>query len=227
MRILSFILTLLVLASCGQNKTTKEQTSSDTDQKTAKIAIASYKILSEKDHVDPRFGFNKCNILVELKSQVSKEELTAIANEIRKTRKTYDKLWIGYYLESMKDRSISWATTNFTPNLEVEILGATDAVLKKMNEATVNGKVIGKWQDTRPLAESSMILYEKEGKIFMQTTYHDGSSSNEEFVTKKRAGKICYELKVNTHSEYYIVESNKNLGMYGNDGKFGEALKHD
>jgi hypothetical protein len=85
-----------VFASCGQNKTTKEQTSSETVRETAKIVIASYKILSEKDHVDPNFGFNKCNILVELKSQVSKEELTAIANEIRKTRKTYDKLWIGY-----------------------------------------------------------------------------------------------------------------------------------
>jgi hypothetical protein len=32
---------------------------------------------------------------------------------------------------------------------------------------------------------------------------------------------------VNTHSEYYIVESNKNLGMYGIDEKFGEALKQN
>jgi hypothetical protein len=91
----------------------------------------------------------------------------------------------------MKDRSIAWATTNFTPNLEVEILGATDTVLKKMNEASVDGKVIGKWQDTRPMVESSIILYEKGGKIFMQNSYNDGSSSNEEFVTKKRDNRIC------------------------------------
>jgi hypothetical protein len=84
MRILIYILALFVLASCGQNKTTKKQTSSDNAQMTAKAAEPFYKIISEKDNVDPRFGFNKCNILVELKSKITKEELTIIASKIRK-----------------------------------------------------------------------------------------------------------------------------------------------
>ncbi len=195
-------LLFLLFCSCGQNKTPEKQANIIQQQEQIVVPDSLFKIISEKDHVDPRFGYNKCNIHIELKTKLSKEELKTIANKIRKTRKTYDKLWIGYYLESMKDRSIAWATTNFTPNLEVEILGATDFEEKKMNSLITDGNVIGKWQDVRPMAECGMILFEKDKKIYMKRAFGDGSSGDYEFIKKKYNGEIRYELKENKHKEY-------------------------
>lgn len=160
-----------------------------------------------------------------MKEKISKDELTSIANKIRETRKSYDKLWIFYNLPGKQTGSAAWATTHFTPNLEVEILGSTDAEDKKMNAVSADGNVIGKWQDTRPYADYSMIIYEKDKKVFMKSTYKDGSSGDVEFLKKNYKGKVRYEPLQNKHNEYYLIESNGNLGMYDNEGKFGEAIK--
>jgi len=80
-----------------------------------------YEIISEKPHVDSRFGFNKCNIEVRLLKKITKDELTKIGYQIRSTRKSYDKLWIFYNIKGKSRNNGAWATTHFTPNLEVWI----------------------------------------------------------------------------------------------------------
>ncbi|MEI7424323.1 MAG: hypothetical protein WCK18_19630 [Prolixibacteraceae bacterium] len=189
------------------------------------ISEESFKIISEEDHVDPKFGYNKCNLLIELKSRKTKEELTIIANNLRKTRKNYDKLWIGYYVFGVKDRTIAWATSNFTPNLEVEIIGASDMEIKSMNSVNVSSGKIGKWFDNRTGAECGMILFRKDNKIYMKSTNKHGNLGDDEFICKSEKSKIVYQPKVNKHKEYYIIEKNGNLGMYDESGKFGEAIR--
>jgi len=227
MKNLSIILIVgLLLTSCGQNKTTEIiGTNVDCTKTTIFVADSLYKIISEKENVNPKFGFNKCNIEIELKTKLSVEELTYIANKIRETRKSYDKLWIFYNMQNAKTESGAWATSHFTPDLKVEIGGTTEEEDKKLESTKVDGKVIGKWQDTRPYAGSLKTLYEKNNKIYMNQTFTDGSSSDDEFIKKTINGKIRYELKQNKHQEYYIIEGNGNLGMYDSEGKFGEAEK--
>lgn len=224
-RLICLLIIVVLLMSCGQNSSTEVETVTVQEQKTIVVPDSLYKIVSEKENVNPKLGINKCNIEIELKHKISKEELTALANKLREIRKSYDNLWIFYNLPGKQAGSAAWATTHFTPNLKVEILGASDQEEKVMNEASVDGTIIGKWQDTRPLAECTMIIYKKGNKIFMKSTYGDGSSSDDEFIKKNYKGKIRYEQKVNKHSEYFLIEGNGNLGMYGNDGKFGEAIK--
>lgn len=184
-----------------------------------------YKILSEKPHVNVQYGYNKCNIEIELKSKITKEQLTKIAYQIRSTRKSYDKLWIFYNIKGVANGSGAWATTHFTPSLTVEILGSTDLEDKKLKSIKFTGKVLGKWQDNRPYASCLLVIYKKNGKLFLKKTFTDGSSGDEEFITRKFKGKVRYEPKKNPEHIYYLVENNGNLSMFGVHGKFGDALK--
>lgn len=239
------VITFLLFSSCSQHKTSEEQTkpvqsyddmsaivssnksiSEDEDVTTHDI----YRIISEKKNVNPKFGTNKCNIEVELKEKISVDKLTAIAIVLRETRDTYDKLWIFYYLPGMQLGSGAWATTHFTPTLEVKILGATENEEQKMKTATVNGDVIGKWNEIMPGVENTIIIYKKGGKIFMKNLFKDGSVSNKEFVQKKHKGKIRFEIKqkpFDDYHDYYLIENNSNLGIYDNLGKITEAIKLD
>jgi len=123
--------------------------------------------------------------------------------------------------------SAAWATTHFTPDLEISILGATEKEDKVLDAVTVKADVIiGEWRDNRPMAESTMIIFWKAGKLKLKTSFADGSSMEQELMEKKVNGKTRYDyVKKNFFGEYFILESNKNLGMYGRDGKFGEAKR--
>jgi len=90
------------------------------DEEKNKLPTGFYKIISEKKHVDARYGFNKCNIEIELKDKITYNQLMYLANDLRENRKSYDKLWIFYNIKGKK-QTVAWATTHFTPNLNIWI----------------------------------------------------------------------------------------------------------
>lgn len=193
----------------------------------SKKSEINYEIISEKEHVNKDFGINKCNIDIMLPKKVSNEELTIIAQELRESRNSYDRLWIFYHIKGNPMDKEPWASTHFTPNLEVVILGSTESEDKIMQNVKIEGNIIGKWKDDRPYVGCVISILEKEKKTFMKFIYQDGSSFEKELSIKKLKGKNRYYFKENTHNEYFIIESNGNLGMYGKDGKFTEAVNLD
>ena len=92
------ILSLFLLISCGDK---------------------NYEILKED------VSMNVSRIDVKLDGKVDKSELARISTKIRASRKSYDKVWISFYLpDFLPETGISaWAMGSFTPNLEVEIFG--------------------------------------------------------------------------------------------------------
>jgi hypothetical protein len=97
MKQILMILSIFLLASCSKN----------------------YEILKED------ISMNVSRIDVKLSEKVDKPELERISNEIRASRKSYDKVWISFYLPDFLPESgiRAWAMGSFTPNLEVEIFG--------------------------------------------------------------------------------------------------------
>ncbi len=83
------------------------------------VSCSNYEILKED------VNMNISRIEVKLKEKVDKAELERISKEIRANRESYDKVWISYYLPDFLPASgiRAWAYGNFTPDLEVEILG--------------------------------------------------------------------------------------------------------
>lgn len=188
------------------------------------IAGDNVKYRITKETVNDRFS--KDTLEIEINHKTSKENIAKIANSLRATRKQYDRLWIFYYLPKMKHGSGAWATSHFTPRLEVQILGSTEEEDKKLNAATVHGKkILGKWRDNRPMAEMTLILFKEAGKPVMKLVFKDGSSMEEKLKASKAHGLIKYQSIEDIHGEYYILEKNGNLGLYGPNGKFSEAKR--
>jgi len=208
---------LLTLNSCKKNSENpnEQQTTFESKQKTEK-----YEILSEEDNVKPEFGFNKCNINIELKEKIGIKELTKIANEIRETRTSYDNLWIFYYLPGMKVDSGAWATSHFTPNLKVEIIGSTleEEIKLKSESKNVDGKIIGDYFE-KQYVNASFTVYEKDNKTFVKITFKDGSSSIDEMKKRKVANGVRLDQKSDGNGEYYILTNSDVLEFYNAENK--------
>lgn len=212
---------LLILASCGQNKNDLNERQIETDITVPIETDNSYKILTETPNVNPEFKTNKCNLEIELKEKISKEKLTSIANELRKTRGTYDNLWIFYYLPGMKIGSIAWATTHFSPSLKVEIIGSTMEEDKKLKGSanSVDGKVVGQFYE-KQYTSATYTIYEKNKKTFMKISFKDGSSIDDEM--KKQNVPTGTKLTVKSggsNDEYFILTKSNTLEFYNSENK--------
>lgn len=218
-----FAFGLFLLASCGQSsdKPIESDISSEKVQQEKTLPDDSYKILSEIENVNSELNINKCNIEIELKEKRSKEELTIIANKLHETRMSYDKLWIFYYLPGMNVGSGAWATTHFTPDLQVDILGTTTEEEIKLNEKAndFDGKLIGEFYEQQ-FTSASYTVYEKNNKTFIKMTFKDGSSANDEMKRKpvKKGTRFDYKAG-NSSGEYFILTKSDILEFYNKENK--------
>lgn len=173
---------------------------------------------------NPELG--KDVVSVELNQKVDKHVLGAISEILKEERKQYKKLWIGYFIEG-ESTEITWATANYLPNLELDINGSTvkqNEDLKK-SASTIEGVIKGKWKCEKSLAGATLVLFKNSADTWiMRTTLNDGSILDAEVTITGTPGKLKIDDH-NGHGEYYVLESNGNLGMYGKDGKFDEATK--
>ena len=215
-----YILIALPFFACNQTNQSKnvnvEQSSIPSDVK--------YEVISE----EPNEALSKDKIAIRINKVVDEAALTDIAYDLKSSRSQYDKLWIFYYLSEMDSNSYAWATTHFTPDLQVVINNPPTSKDSISSQALkVDGDVIGKWRCDKSLMGASLILYKTaKGTLLMKTTFTDGSASDEKIKEKKKRGVTRYDYN-NPHGEYYILESNGNLGLYGENGKFDEAVKVD
>lgn len=197
------------------------------------FAIASFSVAGAPPSVkyqiireEPNKFLSKDSLDIRLSKKIDESALREIATELRRDRRQYDRLWIAYYLPGMIPGAGAWAITHFTPGLEIQILGSTEEEEKVLDAVTVKAdEIIGKWRDDRPMAANAMIIFRVAGKLKIKTTFVDGSTGEQGLVAKKVNGKTRYDYVEYFHGEYFIVESNGNLGMYSSDGKFGEATK--
>lgn len=223
MKYLILILTVVLLTVCGSNNSkSPEKTKQSKIEESNIPADVKYEIVKEETNE----GSSRCKIDIKLNKMVAENVLKEISMELHRDRKQYDRLWISYSIPQTETSEFTWATANFTPSLEVEIFGLTEEKEKVLANVTVDAsKIIGKWRDNTPSAESSMVIYKENGKLKLKTTYYDGSSWIEEMVQKQSNNKTHYYYVDDSRGEYFVVEKNGNLGMYSSDGKFGEAIK--
>lgn len=202
-----YILIATILTACGGSSIPEDVT---------------YELISEY----PNEKLSKSNIEVRLNKKVDESILKEIAFEIRESRTQYEKLWIFYLLPDMNSGSSAWATTHFTPDLKIDILGSTEAQEKVTAQTTdIDGEIIGKWRSEKSLMGGSLILYKDTvGQLMMRLAFKDGTFMTSEIKEEKENNKVSYQDD-NSHGEFYVLESNGNLGMYGKEGKFDEAIK--
>lgn len=206
MKRLIYILIVIFLTACGVSNIPDD---------------VKWKITKE----EPNKAYSKDNIEIELNKKVDEKILKEIALEIRKDRQQYNKLWIFYHITDMTE-GLAWATTHFTPDLKVEIIGSTETQDHETSKTTdIKGEILGKWRSEKSLMGATLILYKNvESKLKMRITFKDGGKMESEIKQLIKDGKTRYNDD-NKHGEYYILETNGNLGLYDNEGKFDEAIK--
>lgn len=181
-----------------------------------------YSIIDEDQNVN----LEKTNINILINKKVDKTILKVIAEKLKSERSGFKNLWIFYYLPNMKVGSGSWATSHFSPDLEIKILGSTIDEDKSMQDiSNIGGEILGKWKSDQSLMGAVFILYiNNENKMMMRMNMKSGNPIEVKITKSQEKGLIRYD-DGNKHGEYYILEKNGNLGLYSEEGKFDEAVK--
>ena len=114
------------------------------DRKAPDPASAIVKITKE---ASPPY---KASLNIQLSRPVSEPEIRQLANQLKKQDGgEHERLFIMYFLPGMDTNATAWATTHFTPELSVQILGQTatqsDALLGRAGYDDKH--VIGQWID--------------------------------------------------------------------------------
>lgn len=174
---------------------------------------------------NPNDILSKNNVEVHLNKKINKQVLQEIAMKIREDRTEYDRLWIFYYIPNMTE-GMAWATTHFTPNLEINIIGSTENQdIQTSKTADIEGEILNKWRSEKSLMGGTLVLFKNRSqKKIMRITFKDGSKMDSKIIESNLNGKVKYQDE-NENGEYYILESNGNLGLYGQNEKFDEAVK--
>lgn len=187
--------------------------------------IPKFTILKE----DKNEQLKKVNIEVRLEKELDKSELKKIGLKLKKNRPQFDKFWIFYYLPEHSVGNGAWATTHFTPNLEIRILGATKESMQDLDKKNITGNIVSVWKDNDAIMPSKIYLINENNSFIIKSLFAKNDFSNESEIIEKvvkseKNGKIRFTSD-NPHGEYYVLEKNGNLGLYNSDGKFKEAVK--
>ncbi len=171
----------------------------------------------------------KRSVVVILEKKISKDNLHNLAYKIKNSDPAnYQRTFIGYYLKGKDKNNGYWATTNFNPNLEVRMLGLSiedEAVLTKPVVSTANKDVLGVWLDDHPGVGAKMTIYHsKDGKLYLERSYSDGSSGRKEMINFAiENGKRIEDKEGNDFGEYFIINKANQLEFWSKNGNYYTA----
>lgn len=228
MRYLLYFVTVVGLVTIACNDGLHSATSqSDQERSTIQEATIPSDVSFEIIGSDAIPGVIR-NLNVRLSRKVSEQTLRAIALKLKAQPPAYDRTMIYYYLPGMTVGTGAWATTHFTPELELRILGLTvddENKLVTQPEPT-NREIIGRWLDETPFIGSRIMIFREKGKLFIEQTYKDGSGHKKEVVERKSPlGRRFNEVEESRNGDHWILVSDGNLQVCYNDGLIGTAAK--
>jgi hypothetical protein len=189
-------------------------------------ADVTYSIIDSDTFLD-----YKHSVDVRLNKKVSENTLRNIALKLKaQESRDYERTFICYYLPDMEVGHGAWATTHFEPNLEVRILGLKadqEKALKQLVDDP-SREVIGSWLDESPFVGSRITIFRQNGKVFLENTYGDGSSSKKEGVEKLFGENRAFCRKEGSSvNEYYLIDNQGNLQLWDEEGLIWTAKKID
>jgi len=103
------LLTMFIGCDPSSNSSTKKKLIVDTP---------SYEIIDHQLKTPMRATFH-----LRVEQPISKDEIRAIANSLKKSYPTYKRYFIYYYLPGMNKGERAWATSHINPTIAISILG--------------------------------------------------------------------------------------------------------
>lgn len=212
--------------SAGQSSLEAAEPRSHPADETGTRADASYSVIDETT-----VPGSKRSLDVRLDQKVSEETLREIALELQASvSQDYDRTFIAYYLPDMTVGAGAWATSHFTPDLEVRILGLTVEEEQKLKAepAAADREVIGSWLDERPFVGSRFTIFRQEGGLFVEQTFKDGSSRQIEVVDNDSPlGRRYDKTEASSAGDHWVLGADGNLQIHDNEGLIATAKRVD
>ena len=205
------------LASACASDSTESNEASPLVTESAAPVLPPYEIISQS-----RSGNTRCSFDVRLEERVLESSIRSIAEEIKsREAEECERTFIVHYLPGMEVDAGGWATSHFTPNLEVRILGMT---ADQANSAPrlPDGEVVGRWRRDGPLLGGWLTIIRRDNQLIERWDYADGSNSEDSLDESLLPdGRLRFEDQGgNANGDYYVVETDGRLGLYDDDGQW-------
>ena len=221
--------TVALLAGCTPNQQLPDQTVDEAGNVTLRESVSDNQPTQEPTIPDDvsysiidstAIAGIKRSLDVRLNKRVAENTLHAIALKLKsQDSQDYDHTFIVYYLPDMTVGAGAWATTHFTPELEVQILGLSTEEEKKLSAVPANREIVGQWLDEVPYASSRITIFHEGGKLYVERAFVDGSSLKKELVEKRSPlGRRFDQVDAATAGDHLILDSRGNLQLHDNDG---------
>lgn len=134
---------------------------------------------------------------VRLTETIQREDIRGIAGELRQEYTSNDPLFINYYLPQMQIGWGAWATSHFSPDLEIQVLGVEDTSrsVSGTGNQSPEREVIGEWVDHRP-GLGRIVIYEEDGNVLVEENFADGGQLVSEVTSVHHsAGRILTPIE--------------------------------
>lgn len=172
---------------------------------------------------DSEISSIKRTVEIILPERVDEKELAKIANDIYEDG--FKRTFIGYRVKGNTEGAY-WATTNYNPELKVNIIGLNKESYKKLisSESNIEGSIIGSWYISDGPIEYKLHIYSKNGKHNIKTIFSDGSETSEGLETLEKNGRKRYFTSNGKDiGEYYIIRKDGDLELWGSSGNYYTA----
>ena len=203
-----WVLSAGLASSCSSESTESNEASRLAPPVVVTLVLPPYEII-DRD----RSG-NTCSFDVRLEERVLESSIRSIAEEIkRREAEECERTFIVHYLPGMEVDAGGWATSHFTPNLEVRILGMTADQANSVPRLP-DGEVVGRWRRDGPLG-GWLTIIRRDNQLIERWNYADGSNSEDSLDESRLPdGRLRFEDQGgNANGDYYVVETDGRLGL--------------
>jgi hypothetical protein len=161
----------------------------------------------------------KNQLEVELNQKLTTGQIATLAEELFNSKDKQRRFYIVYKLKGRENSPISWANSDFDPELKIQINGSTieQDSLMLVEAKKVTGNIKGIFSEQN-YTFADYTIYEKENKIFIKTAFKDGQTSDVELLWSKNENGIRYDYKNGGYNgEYFILTNNNILEFYNKE----------
>jgi hypothetical protein len=159
---------------------------------------------------------------VRLPRKVTEKELQAVALHLKGlARGEFQQTFIVYYVPGMEVGAGGWATTHFNPNLQVRILGTSEAEERELvgsPDSDPESDVIGSWLDDRPFVGTRITFYREDGTTYRERRYRDGSSDRDVLIETRVPRGRKFETDPPSGRDYYLLVDSGALELRDDEG---------
>jgi hypothetical protein len=181
----------------------------------------SYTVISTDEIPD-----NGRRLQIRINKMVSKDVLRAIALTLKADEPhPFRRTFMLYYLPDATPGHGACATTDFDPDLDVQILGFTpEQAATIASSSPSNQQLIGKWMDNFPGSSCVITIYRANGKLLMDRKFQDGSGGTTALVEKQSPlGRQFEDAEGSDTGDNFVLTPEGDLQLRDNTGLIDTA----